>query len=158
MSTGHCLRAALLALLAATAALPPAQASVYRIDETGTFVSQPVVQMRWRHFVPRRGGDNTVEATVRVDVRLNVQTWLNKPARIYMVLAPMAGDRVAAHWTTQGRLLAGQVRSGGRALVYEGTVGPAVMEDALTLTIEADGDRLDSTQLLDFHFEIEVTP
>lgn len=158
MITGRRIRATTLALAGWAAALSPAQAAVYRVDETGTFVSQPVVQMRWRQFVPRRGGDNTVEATVRVDVRLNVQPWLNKPARIYMVLAPMAGDRVAAHWTTQGRLLAGQVHSGGRALVFEGTVGPAVLEDALLLTIEADGDRLASTQLLDFHFEIEVTP
>lgn len=135
-----------------------AQAAVLRIDETGTVVNEPVVNMKWRHLVPGRAYDNTVEATLRVDVRLNLAPWINKPARIYMVLAPVTGDRIHARWTSQGRLLPGSVYSGERALVYEGVAGPANLSESLLLTVEADGQRLTQQQTLNFHFEIEVAP
>jgi hypothetical protein len=136
----------------------PAVAATYRVDEAGTVVSQPVVNMRWRHLVPGRGADNTVEASVRVDVRLNLAPWLNKPARLYMVLAPVNSDRVLVRWSTQGRLLPGSLYSGDRALIFEGTAGPAVLNESLLLTMETDGERLTQLQNLNFHFEIEVSP
>lgn len=145
------------ALLACTLGLPTS-AATYRVDEAGTVVSQPVVNMRWRHLVPGRGADNTVEASVRVDVRLNLAPWLNKPARLYMVLAPVNSDRVLVRWTTQGRLLPGSLHSGDRALVFEGAAGPSVLNESLLLTMETDGERLTQLQNLNFHFEIEVSP
>lgn len=145
------------ALLAGISCLP-AGAATYRVDEAGTVVSQPVVNMRWRHLVPGRGADNTVEAGVRVDVRLNLAPWLNKPARLYMVLAPVNSDRVLVRWTTQGRLLPGSLYSGDRALIFEGAAGPAVLNESLLLTMETDGERLTQLQNLNFHFEIEVSP
>jgi len=151
------LHALAFALLACTLSQAP-NAATYRVDEAGTVVSQPVVNMRWRHLVPGRGADNTVEASVRVDVRLNLAPWLNKPARLYMVLAPVHSDRVLVRWTTQGRLLPGSLYSGDRALVFEGTAGPAVLNESLLLTMETDGERLTQLQNLNFHFEIEVSP
>jgi hypothetical protein len=135
-----------------------AEAGTFRIDETGTVVASPVVNMQWRNLVPGRLSDDTVEATLRVDVRLNLGPWVNKPARIYMALGPVNSDRVKAHWTTQGRLLSGSVYSGERTLVFEGRAGPAVLNESLVLTIETDGKRLTQTQMLDFYFEIEVSP
>lgn len=147
-----------LVLLLAAFAAPAGQAAVFRIDETGTTVSQPVVAMKWRHMVPRPGADNTMQALVRVDVRLNLQPWLNRPARIYLVLAPVSGERLRARWTTQGRLLPGSMASGERALLYDGIAGPAALAEALLLTLEADGDALNRPETLNFHFEIEVAP
>ncbi len=136
-----------------------AHAAAFRIDETGTVVSDPVINMKWR--TPAAGSrvlDNTVEATLRVDVRLNLTPWINQQSRIYMVLAPVNSDRVRARWTTQGRLLPGTVTSGERALVYQGLAGPATLTESLLLTLETDGQRLTQQQTLNFHFEIEVGP
>jgi hypothetical protein len=158
-------RVAACAVLAIAAWLVPAvaggghaMAATYRVDETGTVVSQPVVNMRWRHYVPGRRADNTMEAAVRVDLRLNLQPWLNRPSRIYMVMAPVSTGTVSARWTTQGRLLPGRVTSGERALVFDGPAGPASLSESLVLLLEADGERVQDFQMLDFHFEIEVTP
>lgn len=138
--------------------LLPAHSATFRLSEAGTVVSDPVVNMRWRHFVPGRGADNTVEASLRVDLRLDLAAWLNRPARIYMVLAPVNSDRVLARWTTQGRLLPGSLWSGARALVFEGPAGPATLNESLLLTLETDGRHLTQLQMLNFYFEIEVSP
>ncbi|MDB5941591.1 MAG: hypothetical protein JWQ13_1157 [Ramlibacter sp.] len=135
-----------------------AQATSSRIDETGTVVSEPVVNMKWRNVAPGRVRENTVEATLRVDVRLNLAPWINQSSRIYMVLAPVTGERVRARWTTQGRLLPGTLYSGERALVYQGPASPATLVESLLLTLETDGERLTQMQTLNFYFEIEVSP
>lgn len=146
--------ASLLAVLHVTAA----SAAVYRLDETGTVVSEPVVQMHWQDDRPGGSREHAVAATMRVDVRLNVRPWLNRPSRIYLVFAPISGTRVSAEWTTHGRLLPGSLQSGERALVFEGPAGPATLTDTLRMRLETDGRRLRTTQRLDFHFEIEVDP
>lgn len=135
-----------------------AAAATFKVDDTGTVVSEPVVNMRWRQLVPGRGANHQVEATVRVDVRLNLTQWQRKPARIYMGLAPSPGDRVFAQWRSQGRLLPGSMHSGGRALVFDGIVTSATLTESLVLTLETDGRNLNGVQLLDFYFEIEVSP
>lgn len=156
------MRALLSAALTCTVlwcSAPVAHAAAFRIDETGTVVSDPVINMKWRTpSVGSRVLDNTVEATLRVDVRLNLAPWINKQARIYMVLAPVNSDRVRARWTTQGRLLPGTVASGERALVFQGPAAPATLTESLLLTLETDGQRLTQQQTLNFHFEIEVSP
>lgn len=153
-------RAALAAAFAACCALapPPASSAVFRIDETGTVVNQPVLPMQWRQLLPGAGADQTVAGAMRVDVRLNLQPWLNRPARIYLVLAPVNGPRVKAEWTSQGRLLPGTVYSGERAVVFEGPAGPATLSDSLLMLLETDGQRLTVATHLNFHFEIEVSP
>lgn len=154
MRTAALVLLALLALLAG-----PAAAGVFRVDEAGTVVSQPVVAMKWRALVPGRAADNTIEAALRVDVRLNLQPWLNRPARIYLVLNPLpSGERIHARWNTQGRLMQGSLYSGERALVYEGPAQPATLTDSLLLALDANGDRIEQAQTLSFHFEIEVAP
>ncbi len=137
---------------------PAALAAAVRIDETGTVVSDPVINMKWRTPTGGRVMDNTVEATLRVDVRLNLAPWINKQSRIYMVLAPVNSDRVRARWTTQGRLLPGTVASGERALIFQGPAAPANLTESLLLTLETDGQRLTQQQSLNFYFEIEVSP
>ena len=111
-----------------------ARATTFRVDDSGTIVSQAVVPMRWRQLVPGRGADHTVEASLRVAVRLNLARWLNQPVRVYMALAPMPGEPVQASWRTQGRLLPGTLKSGARTLVYEGVARSASLEETLDLT------------------------
>jgi hypothetical protein len=148
------LGAALLAL--ATAA--PAAAATYRVDDTGTYLSQPTTPMRWRQLVPGRAGDHTVEGRVNVALRLNLSPWLNRQARLYMGLAPTEGEQMVATWRTQGRLLPGTVRGGGRTLVFEGVVRESFLQESIVLDLMADGRTVERAQSLQFFFEIEVTP
>ena len=136
----------------------PSWAATYRIDDTGTLVSQPVTPMKWRSVVPSRTADNTVEGQLNVALRLNLANWVNRPARIYMVLAPTEGEQLYASWRTQGRLLPGSVRGGNRTIVYDGVVREPFLNETIELSLQADGRLLMRTQQLQFYFEIEVSP
>lgn len=136
--------------------VPPMHAATTRVDDSGTIVSQAVVPMRWRQLVPGRGADNSVEAGVRVALRLNMTRWLNQPVRLYMALGLTAGEPVYANWRTQGRLIAGALQSGGRVLVFEGVPGVASLEETIDMTLTTDGRALISQQALQFYFEVET--
>jgi hypothetical protein len=153
-----CLSTCALLYLASLTALPvTARAATFRVDDSGTRVSAPLVPMRWRTLVPGRGSDNSAEGQLQVALRLNVLPWLNQRGRIYMTLAPApSGDTIRAAWRTQGRLLPGSVQSGGRTVIYEGALPSPTIEETIELTITADGRGLTSPQSLQFSFEIEI--
>lgn len=151
----HTLRyLALAGVLAAFA--PMACATTVRVDDTGTVVSQALVPMRWKQLAPGRGADHTVQADLKVAIKLNLAKWTGQPVRLYMALAPVSSDPVYATWRTQGRLLAGSVRSGDRTLVFNGVVGAAVLEETIDLALRTDGRALVATQALQFYFEIDT--
>lgn len=133
-----------------------ASATTTRVDDSGTVLSQGVVPMRWKQLVPGRGADHSVEASVRVALRLNLARWMNQPVRLYMALAPAMGEPVYAAWRTQGRLLPGTLRSGSRTLIFEGVANAALLEETLDLTLRTDGRALVSTQALQFYFEVDT--
>jgi len=145
-----CLLAA--SLLTATSAA----AITTRVDDSGTVVTQGVVPMRWKQLVPGRGADNSVEASVRVALRLNMSRWLNQPVKLYMALAPAPGEPVYVAWRTQGRLLPGTLRTGGRTLIFEGVANAASLEETIELTLKTDGRALVSSQALQFYFEVDT--
>jgi len=147
---------ALLVASTSLLAVAPASATTYRVDDSATIPQESNAVLRWRQLAPSRGGDNTVEGTTRVQVRLNLAQWVKKTGRVYLVLPEQAPSRVTATWSTQGRLLPGQVTSGQRALVYAGPISTPLLDETLVLKIETDGTRLSSTQRLNFHFEIDV--
>ena len=150
-------RWSLVAVLAAALfGAPGAGAATTRVDDSGTVVSQGVVPMRWKQLVPGRGADHSVEAGVRVALRLNLTRWVNQPVRLYMALAPAAGEPVFASWRTQGRLLPGALRSGGRTLVFDGVANAATLEETLDLTLRTDGRALVAPQSLQFYFEVDT--
>lgn len=148
-------------LLAAAALLssmlpPSAEAATYRVDDSATIPLESSATLRWRQLAPSRGGDNTVEGSTTVQVRLNVAPWLKRNGRIYLVLPEQPPGRIAVRWTTQGRLLPGQLVSGQRALVLAGPIASPLVDETLVLRIETDGTRLNSTYRLNFHFEIDI--
>jgi hypothetical protein len=149
-----------LALYAAQLAtlVAPAGAATFRVDDSGTLVSQPVTPMKWRQVVPSRTGDNAVEGQLNVALRLNLTNWVNRPARIFMALAPTEGELLTATWRTQGRLLPGSVQGGSRTLVFDGVVRDPFLVETIQLNLLADGRLLTRTQRLQFYFEIEVSP
>lgn len=135
-----------------------AQAATYAVDDSGTVVSMPVAQMRWRHPAPTRMGDNTVDGSYRVDLQLNLANWVGHRGRLFQILAPTRDTPVRVSWTTQGRLLAGSMRSGERVLIYDGPITTDVLRESMAVTLEADGSRLPPLQTLQFSFEIEASP
>lgn len=151
-------RIARLLALATLVSCTAAAAATYPVDDSGTVVSQPVTQMRWRQPMPSRMGDNRVEGRLNAALRLNLSSWLHRSARIYMSLAPTEGDQLSVTWRTQGRLLPGAVRSGGRTLVFEGEVRDAYLMETIELDIVADGRQLTRAQSLHFTFDIETSP
>jgi hypothetical protein len=133
-----------------------ASSATFRVDDTGTVVSQGVVPMRWKQLVPGRGADHAVEAALRVALRLNLSRWANQPVRVYIGLAPVIGEPIYASWRTQGRLLPGSLRSGARVLIFEGVSPAASLEETLDLSLRTDGRALTSPQSLQFYFEVDT--
>lgn len=131
------------------------RAATVRVDDSGTVVSQGVVPMRWKQLVPGRGADHAVEASVRVALRLNLTKWINQPVRLYMGLAPSAGEPIYASWRTQGRLMPGALRSGTRSIIFNGIATAAALEETIDLVLKTDGRALVSPQALQFYFEID---
>lgn len=144
------------ALVAGLASLAPANAATYRVDDSATIPFESSAALKWRHLAPSRSGDNTVEGSIKVQVRLDLATWHKRNGRLFLVLPEQSLGQVAVRWTTQGRLMPGRLLSGQRALVYAGPITAPMLDETLVLFIEADGTRLNSAHRLNFHFEIDV--
>jgi hypothetical protein len=156
MKPSHLLPLLLLALAALYS--PSASAATFRVDDTGTIVSAPTAQLRWRNFVPGRAADHTAEVKLSVALKLNVAQWYaqKKPVRIYHRLAATNHDDFTATWSTQGRLLPGSLRGGGRTLIFEGVLTSPSLDETIELTIAADGRRVTAIQSLQFYFELDT--
>ena len=144
------------AIAAACLAASVAHAATFRVDDTLTMPSESSTTMKWRSLAPSRSEGNAVESSLLLTIRLNLQPWLNRTGKVYMVLPAQPIGQVTADWTTQGKLLPGQLVSGNRALVFAGPIRAPALEDTIVLHLVADGRRLVATQRLQFHFEIDV--
>ncbi|WP_225207324.1 hypothetical protein [Novosphingobium huizhouense] len=142
---------------AAPASATATASAPMRVDDTGTFVLNPYLEMKW---LPKPGnsGSRIVEAGTKVSVQLNLAPYIGRTGRIYMVLPRGTGTSVRAIWTSGGKLLPGQLLSGERALVYNGAVRGPLLTDLLDLRLQVDSTRLVQPQALAFGFEIEVDP
>jgi hypothetical protein len=146
----------LSALLAAAFALPAA-AQTYPVDDSASQVMQAgLVRMRWDSLVPQRGQRPTIQGQVMVLVRLDVSPWQGRNGRIYQKLASVPAGPVTVRWSATGPLLPGTVRDGERTLVYSGPLTTPRLEDTFQMVIQADGERVQRPQDLNFSFEIEL--
>jgi hypothetical protein len=146
-------RAAILLLLALAADVG---AATFRVDDSGSVPLESSTLMRWRQVAPSRQTDNTMEGLVNVQVRLNLAPWLGRQARLFLVLPEQPLGPMRAAWTTQGRLLPGQLVAGQRTLVYSGAITMPRLEEVLLLKLETDGTQLGNSHRVNFHFEIDV--
>ena len=134
---------------------PTPSGRVFRVDDSGTVVLDPVLEMQWQP-PGASGSTSLVSASTRVSIQLNLAAWLGQTGRIYMTLPRSPGPTVRATWRTGGTLLPGTVLSGDRTLVYAGPVTRPVMRDLIDIALEADGARLSQPEALAFGFEIEL--
>src|SRR5262245_38670498 len=132
------------------------RAATYRVDDSSSLPQEPTAELRWREAVPSRKGDDTLEGSIGVMLRLNVGPWMNRVGRLYLVLPEQPAPLVSLSWRTQGRLLPGQARPGQRALVYEGPLSTPWIEERFDFGIEARGSRFDGMQPLNVYFEFHV--
>jgi hypothetical protein len=144
------------ALAIALVAACGAQAATFRVDDSATLPSEAHTTMQWKSPAPGLGASHDVEGRNVITVRLNTAPWINRNGKIFLALPEVPIGEVVAEWTTQGRLLSGQVRSGQRTLVFAGPIRTSLIEDTILLRISTDGRRLGAPQRLDFHFEIDI--
>jgi hypothetical protein len=134
----------------------PVQAATFQVDDSRSTVLDHSLSLQWRNLSPSKG-DHIVQGVTRVQVKLDTSAWVGKQARIFMALSQQPHGQVSAEWQTeQSQLLAGNVVSGQRGLVWSGVVPRALMEDVMTVTIRTDGRLLAQPQALRFSFEIEL--
>ena len=137
-------------------AAPSAVAATHRVDDSGTLPNESTALLRWRQTAPSRTRDDMLEGATAVAVRLNLAPWVERDASLFLVFPQQDSAATRVRWTTQGRLLPGEIAPGDRVLVYRGRITSPVLEETLTLRIEADGNRLSRVQHLNFHFEIDT--
>jgi hypothetical protein len=146
-----------LLLLIATLWASPIAAQTYPVDDSASQVLEAgPIKMRWDRLVPQPGQASTMTGQVVVLVRLDVSPWRGRRARIYQTLPSLPIGPVDVRWTTNGPLLPGTLRNGGRTLVYTGPIQASRLEDTFRMTIQADGNRVLRPQDLTFAFEIEL--
>jgi hypothetical protein len=143
-------------LVAQAPAAAPAHAATYRVDDSASIPRESTALLGWRSVVPSRGGNDPLQGTIGVALRLDLGAWQRRAGRIYLVLPEQAIPGMRLAWRTQGRLLAGQAKPGQRVLVFEGSIANPYLEDRLELDIEVNGQAILAAQPLNFHFEIDV--
>ncbi|MFO1322831.1 MAG: hypothetical protein U1F15_02100 [Burkholderiales bacterium] len=127
------------------------------MDDSSTIPFEAQTPMRWRNTTGgNRQMSNEIEGGATVNIRLNLQPWLNRNGRVYLALPQQPVGVVNVEWATQGRMLPGKLQSGERTLVFAGPIRTAFLEDNFSVRVVADGRRVNATQRLQFHFEIDV--
>jgi hypothetical protein len=133
-----------------------AAAATYRVDDSATMPRESSAAMKWSRPQAGRTEFSAIEGSTTVQVRLNLAPWLKRNGRVFLVLPEQPGAPVDVSWTTQGRLLPGQLISGQRALVLSGPINVERLDETMVLRIRTDGTRMTAAQRLNFHFEIDV--
>ncbi len=139
-----------------------------RLDDAASPRARVEVTPTWLETDADEASDdevNTLVASVpNVEYRLNTATFLNKNARIYLVLPQsVAGlssaGGVRAQWRSKSNaFLSGSVLLGARALVFTGKVTGALTTVIFDYTITIDSRAM--MRPLEFrpYFEIDITP
>lgn len=149
-------RLAIALALGYAATASSAVAATYRVDDSSTLPRESTALLHWRQAAPARDADDTLEGTVGVAVRLNLEPWLNRTGRLFLVFPEQGTPLVRVSWRTQGRLLPGEIAPGQRVLIYEGPITTPYLDETLLLTIQASGGQLPEMRSLAFHFEIDT--
>lgn len=127
----------------------------FPVDDSASQVLRPVLPMQWEQLVPGPKVNNRVSAETVVLVRLNLQRWAGQHARILMTLPTTGFGEVTARWTTQGRMLPGEIQSGGEVTVFNGAIPTdGQLEDTFQLRLSTDGLDLERSESLHFGFQI----
>ena len=133
----------------------PAHANPHRLDDSLSHTVPANAQMQWR---PQTSADPNagVQASVRVNVRIDTSDWVGRTGRVYMVLPRDEASTMEAEWTTNGTLLPGRLVSGERTLVYAGRITGSTLQDQMQVRLRSPPDWQSSSRRLTFYFELDV--
>ena len=136
------------------------------LDDSLSPRQQYTMQFHWAHK-KRPSGLSRSEFFLQkaripnVEVRLDTSGYTGQSARIYLKLpeqidglAGIAGFLLT--WTTRGMFLSGEIRPGGRSLIYDGIVETPVMGDFFSFTVTVDADEMTGTLRYAPVYEIET--
>ena len=73
-----------------------------------------------------------------------------------MALSRDQASTIEAQWTTDGRLLAGQLRSGERTLVWAGLIQGDTLSDQMVVRLRSGPDWQGQNRRLNFSFELDL--
>ena len=144
-----------LAFVLSLALSGPAHANPHRLDDSLSHTVPANAQMQWR---PQTSADPNagVQASVRVNVRIDTSDWVGRTGRVYMVLPRDEASTMEAEWTTNGTLLPGRLVSGERTLVYAGRIAGTTLQDQMQVRLRSAPDWQSSSRRLTFYFELDV--
>ena len=133
----------------------PAHANPHRLDDSLSHTVPANAQMQWR---PQTSAEPNagVQASVRVNVRIDTREWVGRTGRVYMVLPRDEASSMEAEWTTNGTLLPGRLVSGERALVFAGRITGTTLQDQMQVRLRSAPDWQSSSRRLNFYFELDV--
>ncbi len=150
-SIGHVAVIALCGLMASGSWANP-----HRLDDSLSHTVPPNVQMQWLPLKSGQAYAGGMEASLRVNIRIDTRDWIGRSGRIYMVLPRDEASSIEAVWTTQGRLQGGRLLSGERALVFAGPITTPTLEDQFQVRLRSNADWQSNSRRLSFHFELDA--
>jgi hypothetical protein len=126
------------------------------LDDSGTQALEPAVALRWKSVAPGRSSNgNAMVGRSTFRVRINVAPWLKRNVRIYLLLPMQQPGPVTVSWTSQGKLLPGQVQSGNRVLVYSGLITHPFLEDEVSFEFNVNGVLIKRAFPVNFQFVMD---
>jgi hypothetical protein len=126
------------------------------LDDSGTQALGPAVALHWKSVAPNHSADsNLMVGTATFRVRINVAALLKRNARIYLFLPAQEPGPMSVSWTTQGKLLPGQLQSGSRTLVYSGGITRPFLEDEVTFQFNVNGAQVKGAFPVNFQFVMD---
>ena len=126
------------------------------LDDSGTEALEPAVSLHWKSVAPSRSASGNLMAGISTfRVRVNVAPWVKRNARIYLMLPAQQPGPMTVSWTTQGKLMPGQLQSGNRALVYSGPITRPYLEDEVTFQFNVNGALVKRAFPVNFQFVME---
>lgn len=131
-------------------------ANTVRLDDSMSHTVPPNVKMQWLPLDRGQASAGGMEAWVTVNIRIDTREWIGRQGQIYMVLPRDETSSIEAVWSSQGRLQAGRLVSGERALVYSGTISGPTLEDQLRMRLRSNADWTSNSRRLNFHFELDT--
>jgi hypothetical protein len=133
------------------------QARTTRLDDSASVAIEPTVAMRWESPTPgTQGTAAQLIGSTTVRIRINVTAWLQRPARIFLVMPPQLAGPLECTWSTQGILMSGQLQGSGRALVFNGPISGPVLEDVVNFRFRIPASAMSlAAQTVNFYFELD---
>lgn len=152
----HFFLAVIFTIFSAALWTAPACAKSVVLDDSGTQALEPAVALHWKSVAPGRSGNgNLMTGSTTFRVRVNVAPWLKRNARIYLLLPTQEPGPVTVSWTTQGKLLPGQLQSGNRVLVFSGLITRPYLEDEVTFLFNVNGALVRRAFPVNFQFVMD---